>query len=326
MNKKNTENRKVWFNGQIIPEKEANVSIYDSALMFGDMVFEMTRSFNHNHFLLDKHIDRLLNSAKYVGIDIQYKKEEIIKFCEEITEINKENIADLDEHRLMINISRGLLGIYENKVDAHSGVNLIISDFPLSWTVAGMGRLFDEGINAKVPNQRMTSPETIDPKIKSRSRLHYLMANKEVSEFKGENNWALLLDTDGFISEGTGSNFFIINNNKLISPEPRNMLRGISRDYVIELALELNLEYLEKNIEIYDVMDADEAFFTATPFCMLPCVSINSYKIGTGKRGKIFDSLISKWSEKVDLDIETQIKMFNTKVMYDENKTTPYKF
>ena len=133
------------------------------------------------------------------------------------------------------------------------------------------------------------------------------MANKEVSEFKGENNWALLLDTDGFISEGTGSNFFIIKNNKLISPEPRNMLRGISRDYVIELALDLNLEYLEKNIEIYDVMDADEAFFTATPFCMLPCVSINSYKIGTGTRGKVFDSLISKWSEKVDLDIETAL-------------------
>ena len=56
MNKKNITNRKVWFNAQIIPEKEANVSIYDSALMFGDMVFEMTRSFNHNHFLLDKHI------------------------------------------------------------------------------------------------------------------------------------------------------------------------------------------------------------------------------------------------------------------------------
>ena len=109
------------------------------------------------------------------------------------------------------------------------------------------------------------------------------MANIEVSQYEGDNNWALLIDPDGFITEGTGDNFFIVEGNKIISPEGRNILRGISRDYTKQVTRELGYEYIEKNIEPYDVYCADEAFITGTPFCIMPVTSLNSVPIGTGK-------------------------------------------
>ena len=153
------------------------------------------------------------------------------------------------------------------------------------------------------------------------------MANIEASQFKGEDNWALLLDTDGYISEGTGDNFFIIKNNKIITPEGRNILRGISRQYVMnELSKQLNLEVIEKNIEVYDVYDADEAFMTGTPFCMLPVTSINRLPISDGKVGPIFNKLISKWGANCGLDIPAQIKLWNNQENIDSKSPTPYNF
>ena len=104
----------------------------------------------------------------------------------------------------MIDVSRGLLGIYHGIEGLNPGPNVIIADFPLRWTVKGMGKLFDSGMNAVITSQRAIPATLMEPKIKNRSRLFYLMANIEVSLMKGDNNWALLLDPDGFIAEGSG--------------------------------------------------------------------------------------------------------------------------
>ena len=317
--------RKVYFNGEFIPENEAKVSIFDSALMFGDMVFEMTRSFNKKQFKLKEHIDRLYSGIKILRIPLKMSPAELEMACYETIEENEKYFDDGDEHRLMIDVSRGLLGIYEGIDGISKGPNIIIADFPLKWTVSSMGTLFDMGINAVIPSQRVVSSEFIDPKIKNRSRLFYLMANIEVSRHKGDNNWALMLDADGFIAEGTGDNFFMIKDNILYTPEPRNILRGISRDYVINtICKQLNIKVLEKNIEPYDVYNADEAFITGTPFCMLPVTSLNGLKIGSGKVGKIFRLLLNKWSLNVDLDIEKQIKSWGSEIQ--TSGLTPYQF
>ena len=320
--------RLVNFNGKLIPENEAKISIYDSALMFGDMVFEMTRSFNKKQFKLEEHVDRLLAGIKVLRIPLKEDKKMILNRCHETIEANEEFFNDDDEHRLMIDVSRGLLGIYEDVEGLQKGPNLIIADFPLKWTVSSMGHLFDEGINAAVPSQRAIPAYLMDPKIKNRSRLFYLNANIEVSEIKTKNSWALLLDPDGFVTEGTGDNFFIVKDKKVISPEPRNLLRGISREYVMtDLCNQLGYEVIEKNIDLYDVYTADEAFMTGTPFCMLPVTSLNGLDISDGKRGEIFDSLLSKWSSNVGVDIEKQIKSWSkSNEGQNIDSPTPYKF
>ena len=190
-----------------------------------------------------------------------------------------------------------------------------------------MGKLFTTGINNVITNQKVIPAHLMDPKIKNRSRLFYLMANIEASLFKGENNWPLMLDTDGYIAEGCGDNFFIVKNNTVISPEGRNMLRGISRDYVMnDLCKTLNINVVEKNIEPYDVYEADEAFICATPFCILPVTSLNSLKVGDGKPGRVFNKLIQLWSKKTGVDIIKQIESWNKEIENTKNKVTPYKF
>lgn len=317
--------RVVYLNGELVPEVEAKISIYDSALMFGDMVFEMTRSFDGHQFKLREHIDRLFIGLSILRIPMPLTKDELEQACYQTIEANKSVFSDDDEHRLMIDVSRGLLGIYEGIEGLHKGTNIIIADFPLRWTVSSMSSLFETGINAVVTSQRAIPASLMDPKIKNRSRLFYLMANIEASQYEGDNNWALLLDTDGFVSEGTGDNFFIIKDGVICTPEGRNILRGISRQYIIdEVGPQLGLPVVEKNLELYDVYTADEAFMTGTPFCMLPVTSINSIAIGSGKVGPVFSQLISAWSANVNVDIKSQIQSWSSPST--AKGPTPYQF
>ena len=321
--------RKIYMNGSFVKESDAKISIFDSALMFGDMVFEMTRSFNKEHFKLKEHINRLFTGLKILRYDLSITKEELYDICIETAKQNEPAFKKDDEHRLMIDVSRGVLGIYEDIDGIHTGPNIIVADFPLRWTVRGMSKLYKSGINNVVTSQRVIPSHLMDPKIKNRSRLFYLMANIEASLFEGDNNWALMLDPDGFIAEGSGDNFFIIKDGVLISPEGRNMLRGITRQYVMEeLAPKLNIPVKEKNIELFDAYDADEAFICATPFCMIPVTSINSVKIGNGKPGELYKSLIKEWSKSVGVDIVKQIADWDNEDQkkINKNKVTPYKF
>lgn len=320
--------RLVYFNGKLIPETEAKISIYDSALMFGDMVFEMTRSFNKKQFKLKEHIDRLYIGLKILRIPLEMTPLEMEHACYKTIEANEHLFFEDDEHRLMIDVSRGLLGIYHGIDGLDKGPNVIIADFPLRWTVASMGSLFDIGINAVITSQRAIPASLLDPKIKNRSRIFYLMANIEASQIEGDNNWALMLDTDGFIAEGTGDNFFIVKNGVVITPEGRNCLRGISRGYIIEeICPQLNIKVIEKNIEPYDVYTADEAFMTGTPFCMLPVTALNGIPIGTGKAGEIFNSLIKCWGNNLGVDIAQQIQKWSkTYNNSSPSAPTPYRF
>ena len=320
--------RKVYYNGKFVDETEANVSIYDSALMFGDMIFEMTRSFNKKQFRLKEHLQRLYASAKYLRMNLEsvMTMDEMEKAVYETIKVNEPFFNDDDEHRIMIDVTRGLLSIYQEVVGTHKGLNIIIADFPLRWTVRGMGELFDKGINAVIPSQRAIPASLLDPKVKNRSRIHYLMANMQVSNYEGDNNWALLLDTDNFIAEGTGDNFFIVKDDVLYTPEPRNILRGISREYVFEIAKELGVQCRECNLDVYDVANADEAFMTGTPFCILPVTSLDRQKIGTGEVGPMVKRLIKKWSNNVGLDFVAQIKDWNKKFDTGEITVSPYSF
>lgn len=324
-----SNHRLVYFNGNLVPETEAKISIYDSALMFGDMVFEMTRSFNKKQFKLREHIERLYAGVKILRIPLEMTPDEMEKACYQTIEANDHLFNGDDEHRLMIDVSRGLLGIYQGIEGLHKGPNVVIADFPLRWTVATMGSLFDKGINAVITSQRAIPGHLLDPKIKNRSRIHYLMANIEAGQIEGDNNWALLLDPDGFVAEGTGDNFFIIKNGVVITPEGRNILRGISRDYVMnELCPQLGMPVIEKNIDAYDVYTADEAFMTGTPFCMLPVTALNGNAIGKGVVGDGFNRLIGQWSANTGIDIIGQIKKWDAERAGTAtgDAPTPYRF
>jgi branched-chain amino acid aminotransferase len=325
--KDNVQKRVVYWNGEYVSEHEARVSIYDSSLMFGDMVFEMTRSFNGAQWKLREHLERLYTGIRILRIPIEMTIDEMEKAVYETIEKNKPSFNEDDEHRVLIDVSRGLLSLYQNIPGLEKGPNIIIADFPLKWTIAGSSHLYDSGVNLVIPSQRAIPAHLMEPKIKNRSRLFYLMANIEVSLCEGKDNWALLLDPDGFIAEGTGSNFFIVKNKKIYTPQGRNILRGITRNSIIEdIAPRLGLEVIEKNIEPFDVYEADEAFLTSTPFCVLPAVKLNGVMIGDGKPGAVTNGLLKSWGELVGVDIVKQIQDWDKQSSNDSNSPSPYRF
>jgi branched-chain amino acid aminotransferase len=299
--------RKVWWNGNIIPESDARISIYDDAFMFGSTVFEMTRSFNKVHFKLREHLERLYKSAKYVRIEIPYNIDELEEFCNEITEVNQTQFADDDEYRLMIDVTRGLLPRYQSV--GQLGTNVIISIFPLRWATQGLGKYFDTGVPLVIPSQRQIPSQYLDPKIKHRSRLHFRMALNET-------DWPILLDDSGYLTEGPGYNFFISVNGQLYTPPGINILRGISREYIFSLD-----GCFENLIQPYDVFEADEAFITGTPFCMLPVTSLNGIQIGDGKVGPVYKDILKKWSQKSGIDIKRQIQLWDERPGISEHRT-----
>jgi branched-chain amino acid aminotransferase len=300
--------RLVYINGKYVPEDQAGISIFDSALMFGDMVFEMTRSFNHVQFKLREHLARLYAGIRVLRIPLQLTIDELEGLVHEVVEHNRPALDDRDEERVMVNVSRGPLSIYRPVFDGYTGPTVAISVCPLSWTLGCSPDLYETGVHAVTPAQQAIPAHLLDPKIKNRSRLHYMMANLQVSLIHDPAAWALLLDPDGYVTEGTGSNFFIVTGGELLTPEPRNILRGITRRHTMDLALQMGIPVRECNIELYDVINADEAFFTSTPFTLMPCNRINDIDIGDGTIGPVTQTLMEAWSEDRGMDVFAQAK------------------
>lgn len=315
--------RSVFINGVLCAEKEARISIYDSALMYGDMIFEMTRSFQGTHFELTAHLNRLREGASLYEIEIPFSDEEICEQISELTEYHQNIFSSDDEHRLMINLTRGCLGIYSEADGVFTSPQLIISDFPLRWTVGGFSQYYLQGgVDACVVPITLPATTSIDCRVKSRSRVHYMRANQYASR---QNAWPILLDAQGFVGEGSGFNIFIVKSGCLYTPAAHGILKGVSRDYVISLAEANGTECVETKLTMFDLETADEVFFTATPFCIMPVKRLAGREFNDNSLSKF---LIKKWSDSVGLDFVEQIRLWDSeaRTLASSVKSSPYLF
>ncbi|MDP7740312.1 MAG: aminotransferase class IV [Lentisphaeria bacterium] len=300
--------RLVYFNGNFIPEEEARISIFDSALMFGDMLFEMTRTFNHKPFRLGDHLDRLYSSLKYARIDCGLTIDEMEAAT---TATLEKNLAMLDgiDCQIMHNVTRGALNIYEDAVREGLAPIVTINVFPLIQHLGNAAPKYTEGGHSVVTPQQAVPSRYIDPKAKNRSRIYYKLAELQANQLE-DGAQALLTDERGFVAEGTGNNFFMTLNGRVLTPKGHNILRGVSRMNCMELCDKLGIGVEEADIEPYDVREADEAWITSTTFCMLPVTRFNFQPVGDGQVGPIYTKLLNAWSEQVDCDIKAQAEKF----------------
>lgn len=268
----------------------------------------MCRSFNKEMFKLDAHLHRLMDSIKFTEMPCAYNFYQLRAAHEDLIFANRKEFAEDDEYRTYVNVSRGPLPIYSEILEAKPWV--MITVYPLRWSLMGMSSFYATGVSAHIPSQRAIPSRYLENKVKHHCRLSSRLAELE-AKGQNENAWPILLDDDGFITESTGANAFIVKRDRLITPEPRNCLRGISRSFVLSLAKKWNVEFRERNIEPYDLVTADEAFLTATPFCIMPCTSINGQKIGKGKVGPMTEFLSRKWEEAVNCDWREQARRWD---------------
>lgn len=305
--------RYAWFNDVLIPEKKAKLSVYDSALMFGDMAFEMTRTFNREVFKCHDHFERLRMSCEYLEIDVHYRWGYLETAYQDLIETNREEWREGDEVRGLINISRGILPMYARAGMGKEGVNIIMTCFPLRHVLSGMSWVYTKGVEVIIPRQQAIPERFLDAKIKSRSRQHYKMADIQAHKTNLD-AWALLLDENGFVAEGTGSNFFIVKNGDLFTPRPVNCLRGISRGFIVELCELRGITCAEKDLTFYDIIHADEAFFTNTPYSIVPIRTIDGHELKECV-GQMTEYLTRAWAKRVGVDFVAQARKWDK----DEN-------
>jgi len=291
-----------WLNGELI-DRHPVVSAYDSGLMYGDIAFEMTRSFNGKHFKLREHLHRLFDSMELLEIPTSYTVVQLELACRELTIelLAMGAINPDDEIRLMINCSRGPLPAYANIIKPEPWT--MITAFPLKYVVKGFSQLYGRGVHARIPSQRQIPAQYLDPRAKTRSRLHLRIAERQAAPA-----WPLLLDDNGYITESSGANFFIVKDDRVCTPRPLNILNGISRRYVMDMVKSGGKAVIEMDMLPFDVITSDEAFFTATPFCILPCTSIDGHQIANGRPGFTTYKLINIWSDSVDCDFVKQME------------------
>ena len=300
--------RLVYFNGAFIPEVEARISIFDSALMFGDMVFEMTRSFNQQPYRLREHLGRLYASMRYAEIDCGLTPDEMEAATLETIARNLPALEGLD-FQVMHDVSRGGLALYDTIIREGTAPIVSINVFPLVRHVGHAAEKYEKGAHFVIPPQQSVPSRYIDPKVKNRSRIFYRIAELQAGRME-KGAMALLTDEHGFITEGTGNNFFIARGGEVFTPKPHNILRGVSRQVCMELAGRLGIRVHEADLDAYDVRGADEAWFTSTTTCMVPVTRFNFQPVGDGVPGPVYRRLLAAWSEEAGVDIAGQARQY----------------
>lgn len=296
----------VFLNGNFIPESEAHISIYDMAIVLGATITEMTRTFNLQPFRLEDHIKRLFRSLRYARIDLGMTQEEVATVTRKVADHNGKLIDQGGELGIVHFVTGGEFHEYVGSAGRAPRVTptICIHTFPIPFHY--FADKLQNGQHAVTPSIRKVPSQCVDPKIKCRSRMNFFLAEKEAA-LVDPNAICLMLDLDGNITEGTGSNFFIVEDGRLVSPPRDQILPGISRMTVMELAAQMGIPVEERPIQLHDVINADEALSTTTPYCMAPVVRINGAQIADGKPGPMYKRLATAWSELVGVDIVQQM-------------------
>ena len=296
--------RVAWFNGNFMPENQVKIPFRDLSWIYGDGCFDMTRSFNHKLFKVKEHVDRLYRSLKYLRIDPGFGPERMTALTEELFEHNRHLLGADDDYWIGQRISRGVKEVPGDNIDYH-GPNVVLECAPLP--VVQRAKLFVEGIRVVVPAHRRTPPESLTPRAKTHNYLNMIVANQEVQSSDPE-AWAVLLDINGNLAEGMGSNIFTVCNGALLTPREKFVLPGVSRQTVIDLAREAGIPVTETDIDLYDSYTADEMFLTSTSLCICPVTKINGVEIGPKDQvwGPVTKQLAEAYSRFVGYDFVSQ--------------------
>ena len=301
----------VYLNEEFVPASEAKIPIYDHAVLIGANLTDMTRTFGHRPFRLREHVERLYRSCKYANIEPPISLDTMMDKTEQLIETNLKLLTEEQDLDIVHFVTPGENPIYEpSGLEVRTTPTVCIHSFALPLHL--WRHLFADGGHVVTPSIRHIPPQCIDPKTKYRSRLHMWFADQQTQAVDPK-AISLMLDLDGNLSECVGANFAIVCGNTILSPTSRNRLEGISLITVRELATELGLGWVEKDLQPYDVINADEALITTTPWCVAPCTKINNTPIGEGVPGPVFHKIINAWSDLVGIDVHRQILDSNLK-------------
>ena len=289
----NTNSKFIWLNGNFQPFDKTNVHLLSNTLHYGMGVFEGVRAYENDEggaiFRLYDHTKRLFEAASKVNITIPYSINEL---CDAQKESMSKNNLFEGYIRPIVFLGSESMGLRSQ--DSLS-VNVAIACW--EWPSYMDPDAKKNGISViKSPYQQYDNPLYSNNKIIGTYVNSIMAVNDAIAKGAEE---AILMDKNGYISEGSGENLFIVKNSRLVTPTTDFCLNGITRQSVISIANDLNYEVEEKNLTFDDLLNADEAFYSGTAVEITPITIVNESKIGIGSIGPITDILQKKYSDIV---------------------------
>ncbi|MAV61526.1 MAG: branched chain amino acid aminotransferase [Gammaproteobacteria bacterium] len=285
-----TEKKLIWKNGSFEKWNDANVHILSHTLHYGTGVFEGVRAYETSAgpaiFRLEEHTKRLFDAAEKINIKIPFSEDEINNVQCEV--LNKNN---LDEGYIRPIVYLGNEGLGLRAKDL--SVNVAIAAW--EWPSYMDPQAKKNGISViKSSHRQYENPLHSGHKIIGTYFSNTMALHEAIDNGADE---AIMMDKNGFISEGSGENIFLVKNNIVFTPTIDHCLNGITRQSVIQIANDFDIEVSEKNIKFEELVDADEAFFTGTAVEITPVTTLNGKYINNGKRGKITKKLQEAFQE-----------------------------
>lgn len=267
----------IWIDGQWRTPETAQISVFDHGLLYGDGVFEGIRAYNGRIFKLREHIARLYDSAHAICLTPPMAQEELVAVTEECYQRSGLKDAYL---RHLVTRGRGDLGLDPRKCPKPTVV--VIADQIKLWSP----ELYEQGLSLVTAATPIPQRESLSPRVKSLNYLCHILAKIEGTNAGADE--VLMMDSTGCVVEASGMNIFVVKNGQLSTPPPSaGILRGITRDTVMDLAREAGYPVHETILNRYDVYTADEAFLTGTAAEIAAIRSLDGRTVGEGRQGPI---------------------------------------
>lgn len=282
----------IYLDGQHVTKENAKVSVYDHGFLYGDGIFEGIRIYNGNIFKCKEHLDRLYDSAKSIQLNIPLSPDEMLEAMAETIRLNEMRNGYI---RLIVSRGAGNLGLDPLRC-AKASVIIIVEQLAIYPEEAYL-----TGLKTISVSQRRNIPDALNPKIKSLNYLNNILV-KIQSNYAGVGE-AIMLNSQGYVTEGSADNIFIVKNGVLYTPPCYlGALEGITRNAIIDLCAKLGYPLKEQPFTLHDVYVADEVFFTGTAAEVIAAYEVDGRTIGSGVAGPVTLELLSEFRKIVDQD------------------------
>ncbi len=293
-----------YLNGRFLPQSEAGLSLHDTGFVMGVTVTDLCRTFRSQPFRLADHLARFRASCDAAGVAQTLTDERLTELVASLVAHNAKLLPADGDLAVVLFATPGPIGYYLGEAGGPGDgpATLGIHSFPLPF--GRYQKLFTEGARLVIPETRHVPGESVDPRIKQRSRMHWWLADREARRLDPGAS-ALLLDHDEWVTETAAANLLLVRDGVVFTPPHTSVLGGISLLVTRELCAEAGIPHQERHLTTDDCYAADEAMLTSTPYCLAGVRMIDRTLLNWP--GPVFERLLAAWNGRVGLDLRRQI-------------------
>jgi branched-chain amino acid aminotransferase len=298
-----------YVNGDYLPDSEAKISIFDRGLMYGDAVFDTTRTYGGRAWKLEEHLDRFRRSLRYVELDADTIIPEVREGCLGCIERSASEIEEVGDVWVSAVVTRGVMGGLDFDPQPQPTIAIMLRKI----NFGAFAHFYEAGgVDLSVSLVRGHFQGPVDARVKATNRLAAVRGEMKGRRLAADDTeettraWTVVFNDDGSIAEAHGANLALVEGERLVRPPRWEALEGISLETVCDICRELDLDVEERRMADYDIINADATFICSTSFGVLPVVGLDGIQLS--ERRDLYEQILHRWVELAEFDFVTQAR------------------